>query len=262
MHNDKKAYQVDRTPTELLSDLLVQLKFLRQECLHYDAGDWSYGAQIATKLRLLLHQTKYSDSLLAQITKRFAFSCPDFLSLSTVRGELPNKGRTDFVRSPLIQYQMIHQPEVPPVLTVQPLSLEPGKRYAKRAFKTWWNGIDILLIDRQHFLNRGSGQSERQDFPVYYPGNRQTQSGSYFAGGVQSGGYFDLCHVKTVRISKQSGHWFRNSAGHCPPKTPARGTSASRQPKRTRFCHRGTWGQRTAGMEQCQYIRYRLETLL
>ena len=132
MHNDKKAYQVDRTPTELLSDLLVQLKFLRQECLHYDAGDWSYGAQIATKLRLLLHQTKYSDSLLAQITKRFAFSCPDFLSLSTVRGELPNKGRTDFVRSPLIQYQMIHQPEVPPVLTVQPLSLEPGKRYAKR----------------------------------------------------------------------------------------------------------------------------------
>ena len=48
---------------------------------------------------------------------------------------------------------MIHQPEVPPVLTVQPLSLEPGKRYAKRAFKTWWNGIDILLIDRQHFLN-------------------------------------------------------------------------------------------------------------
>ena len=154
MHNDKKAYQVDRTPTELLSDLLVQLKFLRQECLHYDAGDWSYGAQIATKLRLLLHQTKYSDSLLAQITKRFAFSCPDFLSLSTVRGELPNKGRTDFVRSPLIQYQMIHQPEVPPVLTVQPLSLEPGKRYAKRAFKTWWNGIDILLIDRQHFLNR------------------------------------------------------------------------------------------------------------
>ena len=67
MHNDKKAYQVDRTPTELLSDLLVQLKFLRQECLHYDAGDWSYGAQIATKLRLLLHQTKYSDSLLAGV---------------------------------------------------------------------------------------------------------------------------------------------------------------------------------------------------
>ena len=136
MHNDKKAYQVDRTPTELLSDLLVQLKFLRQECLHYDAGDWSYGAQIATKLRLLLHQTKYSDSLLAQITKRFAFSCPDF------------------VRSPLIQYQMIHQPEVPPVLTVQPLSLESGKRYTRRAFKTWWDGIDILLIDRQHFLSR------------------------------------------------------------------------------------------------------------
>ena len=31
MRNDKKAYQVDRTPTELLSDLLVQLKFLRQD---------------------------------------------------------------------------------------------------------------------------------------------------------------------------------------------------------------------------------------
>ena len=78
MHNDKKAYQVDRTPTELLSDLLVQLKFLRQECLHYDAGDWSYGAQIATKLRLLLHQTKYSDSLLGPNYKAFCIQLSGF----------------------------------------------------------------------------------------------------------------------------------------------------------------------------------------
>lgn len=37
---------------------------------------------------------------------------------------------------------------------MQPLSLESGKRYTRRAFKTWWDGIDILLIDRQHFLSR------------------------------------------------------------------------------------------------------------
>ena len=65
-----------------------------------------------------------------------------------------NKGKTDFVRSPLVQYQMVHQPEVPPVLTVQPLLPEPGKRYVRRAFKSWWDGLDVVLIDREHFLTR------------------------------------------------------------------------------------------------------------
>ena len=120
MHNDKKAYQVDRTPTESLSDLLLSVKIFKAGMPPIRCRRLVLRCADCTKLRLLLHQTKYSDSLLAQITKRFAFSCPDFLSLSTVRGELPNKGRTDFVRSPLIQYQMIHQPEVPPVPAVKP----------------------------------------------------------------------------------------------------------------------------------------------
>ena len=47
MPKHEKRSGVDRTPAELLGDLLTQLKFLRQECAHYDAGDWTYGAQIA-----------------------------------------------------------------------------------------------------------------------------------------------------------------------------------------------------------------------
>ena len=154
MPKHEKRPGVDRTPAELLGDLLTQLKFLRQECAHYDAGDWTYGAQIAVKLRVLLHRTGMSHSLLGQITERFAFSCPDFLCLSTVRGEMSNKGRTDFVRSPLIQYQMTHRPDVPPVLTIRPVPLQSGKRYERRAFRTWWDGIDVVLIDREHFLTR------------------------------------------------------------------------------------------------------------
>ena len=46
MHNDKKAYQVDITPTEFITYQIVQLKLLRQECLNSDAADWSYGPQI------------------------------------------------------------------------------------------------------------------------------------------------------------------------------------------------------------------------
>ena len=154
MPKHEKRPGVDRTPAELLGDLLTQLKFLRQECAHYDAGDWTYGAQIAVKLRVLLHRTGMFHSLLGQITERFAFSCPDFLCLSTVRGEMSNKGRTDFVRSPLIQYQMTHRPDVPPVLTIRPVPLQSGKRYERRAFRTWWDGIDVVLIDREHFLTR------------------------------------------------------------------------------------------------------------
>ena len=154
MGKKKWEHQVDRTPAELLDDLCKQLKLLGDACKQYDAGNGIYGVQIAVKLRVLLHQTTQSESLLRQVSRRFAFSCPDFLSLSTVRGEMVNTGKTDFVRSPLIQYQMVHQPEVPPVLNVEPLLPEPGKRYVRRAFKTWWEGIDVVLIDRERFLTR------------------------------------------------------------------------------------------------------------
>ena len=85
MGKKKWEHQVDRTPAELLDDLCKQLKLLGDACKQYDAGNGIYGVQIAVKLRVLLHQTTQSESLLRQVSRRFAFSCPDFLSLSTAR---------------------------------------------------------------------------------------------------------------------------------------------------------------------------------
>ena len=140
MGKKKWEHQVDRTPAELLDDLCTQLKLLWDACKQYDAGNGIYGVQIAVKLRVLLHQTTQSESLLRQASRRFAFSCPDFLSLSTVRGEMVNKGKTDFVRSPLIQYRMVKATELLKLtrLSVQDIASAVGYSnplHFSRAFK-------------------------------------------------------------------------------------------------------------------------------
>ena len=143
-----------RDDRELLAEAKKQLKFLKDHCGRYDAGDPDYGSQIAVPLRVLLHDTKQSHSVLRQLEQRFFFSAPDFLDLSSVGGDLPNKGKTSFVRSSLIQYQMDHREGSSPILTVLPLAIENGRRYPFRAFKTWWEKLDVILVDDRNFINR------------------------------------------------------------------------------------------------------------
>ena len=71
MSEKKKENKVQRTKGELLQETYRQLKFLKQECACYDAGDWDYGRQIAVKLRVLLHDTGMSHSVLRQLTEQF-----------------------------------------------------------------------------------------------------------------------------------------------------------------------------------------------
>ena len=104
MSEKKKENKVQRTKGELFQEAYRQLKFLKQECACYDAGDWDYGRQIAVKLRVLLHDTGMSHSVLRQLTEQFVFNRPDFLDLSTVKGDLPKQGQTRFVRCSLCQY--------------------------------------------------------------------------------------------------------------------------------------------------------------
>ena len=47
MSEKKKENKVQRTKGELFQEAYRQLKFLKQECACYDAGDWDYGRQIA-----------------------------------------------------------------------------------------------------------------------------------------------------------------------------------------------------------------------
>lgn len=56
-----------QTDSELMEHLYDQMGFLRRSAEHYDAGDFSEAKRLATTLRVLLHDSKHSKSLLAQL---------------------------------------------------------------------------------------------------------------------------------------------------------------------------------------------------
>lgn len=56
-----------QTDPELMQHLYEQMRFLRRSAEHYDRGDFSEAKRLAATLRLLLHETKNSKSLLMQL---------------------------------------------------------------------------------------------------------------------------------------------------------------------------------------------------
>lgn len=154
MDTKPKESKIPRTKEELLSEAYIQIKFLKNACHFYDTGDLDYGKQIALILRVLLYESKHSLSVLQQLERQFVFNRPDFIDISTVGGDLLKKTQANFVRASLCQYQFIHQPDSPQILTAIPLSIEKNKRYPTRAFQAWWNRLSVILIEQRYTLSR------------------------------------------------------------------------------------------------------------
>lgn len=150
MQNNK----IPRTKDELFSELQTQIRFLQNECEQYDSGYLEYSKRIALTLRILLHNTRCSNSLLHQIESTFVYNCPDFIDISTTHGSLSGEGNTDFVRSSMCAYELNHDIDSPPVLTPKPIIFRANERYPRRAFKTWWEDLHITLINKNLFLSR------------------------------------------------------------------------------------------------------------
>lgn len=62
-----KPNQIQRSPSELFEELGEQLQLLKAACRSYDSGLEASGKHIAVSLRLLLHNTSKSHSLLGQL---------------------------------------------------------------------------------------------------------------------------------------------------------------------------------------------------
>ena len=150
----EKTHKFPISKQELLNETHIQLKFLRKYCDLFDEGDYDYGKEIATKLRVLLYDSRSCTSVLKQLEREFFFDRPDFIDLSTVGGEIPNKESADFVRCILCVYMLNHQVDSPPVLTPKAVEPEQGKRYPIRAFKTWWEKESVLSINKDFYWNR------------------------------------------------------------------------------------------------------------
>ncbi len=141
-----------RTKDELFSELQTQIRFLQDECKQYDLGNIEYSKKIAVTIRILLHDTRNSVSLLRQIESAFVYDRPDFIDISTK--DLMNKGQTDFVSSSLCEYNLEHFIDSPPVLTPRAIGINSNNHYHFRSFKTWWERLYVIQIDRTNFLSR------------------------------------------------------------------------------------------------------------
>lgn len=56
-----------QTDPELMNHLYEQMAFLKRSAEHYDAGEFSEAKRLAATLRVLLHDTDRSVSLLSQL---------------------------------------------------------------------------------------------------------------------------------------------------------------------------------------------------
>lgn len=146
--------KIPRTKYELFTELKTQLQFLQDECDKFDTGCSEYSKRIALTLRILLYDTKNSKSVLQQVEQMFCYNRPDFIDISTTHGALNGEGVTNFVRSSMCIYQFDHYIDSPPILQPKPIRIKPNTSYPRRAFKTWWEGLHITLIDAEKFLSR------------------------------------------------------------------------------------------------------------
>ncbi len=65
-----KMAKLPQSRDELFKHLSQQLRFLRNSCKLFDEGDIAEAKRLGVTLRLLLHNTKHSNSLLKQLNKQ------------------------------------------------------------------------------------------------------------------------------------------------------------------------------------------------
>lgn len=144
----------ERTKHELFQDLIEQIQFLTNDCDMYDKGHIEYSKRIAVTLRILLFDSRNSQSILRQSSSSFVYTIPDFIDISTTQGSLPGPGKSNFVRASLCCYYFTVSLDADNMLIPKYVNIEKGKRYPIRAFNAWWDKNYIILIDDKHFLTR------------------------------------------------------------------------------------------------------------
>ena len=132
------------TKEELRTLLNENIDFLRRSCESFDSGYPSEAKRLAVTARVLIHNTKQSKSLLAQLKlmPRMGFLC-------TARPKSENiifGGNTRLVHISMgtggVNYQAVNK--IPPI---------PGHNYKIKLFPTWWNE-EVIITDNSSFTRR------------------------------------------------------------------------------------------------------------
>lgn len=140
--NFKQKTLVKITPRELLSAAEDQIQFLKDFCYMYDNYNKKYGSLIATRLRVLLYDTKVCNSVYKQLYDIFQFYQPLFMDSRNVKElHFANEKHCNYVSSFMCQYELKHYPDSEPILMPLP-KLQKENCYL--SFEQWWKEATIL----------------------------------------------------------------------------------------------------------------------
>lgn len=126
---------------DYLKSLSEQIYFLRNSCEQYDKGYYSEGKRIAATIRLLVHDTKSSISLLNHLnvkTKLYYFNTaiPNTkFGLTGIRTTSEGNGKTEYY---------------PPLNNLS----EPRKQRSWVTFETWWEDMMVLSDGKNNFSRK------------------------------------------------------------------------------------------------------------
>lgn len=133
--------RIAQSKQDLQAHLREQLDFLARSCSEYDGGRTSEAKRIATVLRILLHDTKNSHSLMSQLNiKSIGFLDT---ALPIANGE--KQVILAFLKTEItVEENLTLRGQHHPLLGDRP---EDWPRAKKRMFPVWWN--QTVLTDMQ-----------------------------------------------------------------------------------------------------------------
>lgn len=192
------SYQ--QTQAELQSHFDEQLGFLSASCDAYDQGNHAEAKRLAATLRVLLHHTDNSTSLLEQLGQ----AQRQFLS---TRAPVPSNPNVKTAYKGLIQ---VFLGDNSPTFYV-PLDEAPDKNFLP--FQDWWEEVVLSDSEGNHFTRKGlvlavankdGGAHIDPELPEHYAGLSRSNS---LGNSMQAGGS-DWEPLKTPELAtvRQIGH--------------------------------------------------------
>ncbi|HPW31192.1 MAG TPA: hypothetical protein PLL01_17555 [Rhodoferax sp.] len=131
--------KIKQSQHELTDRLNEQLGFLKSSALLFDEGATAEAVRLAQTVRVLVHDTRNSTSLLELLQKK------DVLFFDTAAKELPaDQGQTALVATEI----------GPAECAVVPILDSDLVNTQMVSFDTWWNGVAIVDFKRQVFKRK------------------------------------------------------------------------------------------------------------
>ena len=135
-----KDEKVMQSTEELENHLQEQLKFLKKSCGDYDNGDITEAKRIALQLRVLLHDTSSSNSLLAQLTLKEKLLYLDSAFRFDAHNLMPHFGLL-FINSNSTFYKPLLN-DGPPI----------PKKFI--TFESWWKNSIVIKDQKENKFSR------------------------------------------------------------------------------------------------------------